>query len=129
MAPVTNPPNGLSYLTQPGGLLSNLPSPVSASVLQSATPQDLVSLSDAALQLQVVDALFGVQPSAPSPSLELPVLSSQSGNVLPGVSSADLANATPQEQAAISDQALALQQMQGLFSEPATSTSTFSLIG
>jgi hypothetical protein len=128
MAPVTNS-NGLSYLTQPGGLLSNLPSSISGSALQSASPQDLLSLSEAALQVQQVDGLLGIQQSTPSTALTLPVISTQSGNVLPGVSSADLSNASPQQQAAINDQALLLQQVQGLFSEAAGSTSTFSLMG
>ena len=125
MAPVANPSNGLSYLTQPGGLLSNLPSSVSLSALQSASPQDLVSLSEAALQAQQVDELLGIQPENQGNSLSLPVLSSQSGEVLPGVSSSTISGASPQEQAVINDQALALQQVQGLLR--ATTGSNVSL--
>ena len=124
---MANPSNGLSYLTQPGGLLSNLPSSVSLSALQSASPQDLVSLSEAALQAQQVDELLGIQPENQGNSLSLPVLSSQSGEVLPGVSSSTISGASPQEQAVINDQALALQQVQGLLR--ATTGSNVSLYG
>ena len=85
-----------------------------------------MSLSDAAVNLQIAQGLFGA-PSSPE-SIGLPVYSSQSSNVLPGVSSADLAKATPQQQAALSDEVLQLQQAQGLFSEPGTAKSTFSLL-
>jgi hypothetical protein len=125
MASVTNSLAGLSYLTQPGGLLSNLPAPISAATLQSATPQDLVSLSAAALETQEVDGLFGLAPSASA--VALPVLSTPSAEVLPGVATADLSGASPQAQAAINDQALLLQQVQGLFSEPGNLTGMLDL--
>jgi hypothetical protein len=44
--------------------------------------------------------------------------------VLPGVAAADLTNATPQERFAINHQALLLQQVQGLFAEPGSTTGT-----
>jgi len=58
MGSITNSLNGLSYLTQPGGLLSSLPAPISTAALQSASPQDVVSLSVAALQKQEVDGIL-----------------------------------------------------------------------
>ena len=39
MGSITNSLNGLSYLTQPGGLLSSLPASISTAVLQSASPK------------------------------------------------------------------------------------------
>jgi hypothetical protein len=59
----------------------------------------------------------------------LPLATPQATNGLPGVSAADLANATPQEQAAINDQALLLQQVQGLFGAPASATGTTNVFG
>ena len=128
MGSLTNALPGLSYLTQPGGVLSNLPSAISED-LSTAPAQDVVSLSDAAVQTQEVDGLFGVAPSAPQTSApELPVLSPQTTNPLPGVSSADLANATPQQQAGINRQALSLQEVQGLFGETTPPAGTTNVI-
>ena len=61
MDPVSSTNNaGLSYLTQ---LLSGSGSPLSSSqvqsVLQNASPTDVVQLSDQALQMQEVEGLFG----------------------------------------------------------------------
>jgi hypothetical protein len=112
MASVTGLSSGLAYLTQAGGLLSNLPSGISSSELQSASPEDIVSLSLAAIQAQQADGLFGATTGS---------------NILPGVSSADLSNATPQENAAIDNQALLLQQAQYLFGQATPPSSTFNL--
>ncbi|MGD1070513.1 MAG: hypothetical protein ABSB15_10270 [Bryobacteraceae bacterium] len=119
MGSVANSLNGLTYLTQPGGLLSNLPSAVSTSALQSASPEDIVSLSVAAVQAQEVSGLFGIAQTAQVP-VELPVTSvgTAGGSILPGVSPADLSGATPQEQNEINGQYLLLQQAQILFGEP-----------
>jgi hypothetical protein len=121
MGSVTSLPSGLAYLTQPGGLLSTLSPAISTSELQSASPEDLVSLSLAAIQAQEVDGLFGVSPANPG-TAGLPAAAS-------GVPSADLSNATPQEQADINDQALSLQQAQALFNPPAATSANFNLIG
>jgi hypothetical protein len=129
MGSIANSLNGLSYLTQPGGLLSSLPAPISTAVLQSASPQDVVNLSVAALQTQEVDGIFGISLASQS---TLPILSAPASlptDVLPGVSAADMTNATPQEQASINDQALLLQQAQGLFGVPTSLTGTTNLIG
>jgi len=67
----------------------------------------LVSISTAALQAQDASELFGVTQSSQSALPALPI-SPPATDVLPGVSSADLANATPQQQAAINNGALFL---------------------
>jgi hypothetical protein len=129
MGSITNALSGLPSLMQPGGLLSDLVAPLSAADLQSASPQDIVSLSLAALQTQEVNVLFGAPQGSQDAAPLLPFASPQATGVLPGVSAADLANATSQEQAAINDQALLLQQVQGLFGEPASVTGTTNVFG
>jgi hypothetical protein len=130
MGSIASSLNGLSYLTQPGGLLSSLPAPISTAVLQSASPQDLVKLSVAVLRTQEVDGMFGISKASEN---TLPILSAQASSpgteVLPGVSAADMTKATPQEQASINDQALLLQQSQGLFGVPTILIGTTNLIG
>jgi hypothetical protein len=129
---ITNSLNGLSYLTQPGGPLSSLPASISTAALQSAWPQDVVSLSVAALQAQEVDGIFGISQATQNTLPALPILSAPATpatEVLPGVSGADIANATPQEQASINDQALLLQQIQGLFGVTTSATGTTNVIG
>jgi hypothetical protein len=129
MAPVTSSTNGLPYLTQPGGPLSDLPAPISASTLESATPQDLVSLSANALETQEVDGLLGLSQAAQGSLPGLPLASPQAGSLLPGVSAADLSNATAQEQATITDEASILQQVQALFTGPAGTGGAVNVIG
>lgn len=75
MSPVSSSSAGLSYLTQPGGLLSNLPDSISKSVLQSASPQDLATLGDAAVQAEEVDGLFGISPPSETTVLGVPTAS------------------------------------------------------
>ena|ERR1700722_16962012 len=124
MGSVTSLPSGLAYLTQPGGLLSNLPAGISTSVLQSASPQDIVSLSLAAIQAQEVGGLFGVSPATSNSGIPgLPAATGVTSGVTAGIPPADLTNATPQEQAQISDQSLLYQQAQALF-DPTSATST-----
>lgn len=129
MGSIANSLNGLSYLTQPGGPLSNLPASLTTAELHSASPQDLVSLSMAALQAQNVSELFGISQDSQNPLLMLPIASQSATDLLPGVSAADLANATPQQQASINNQARLLQQVQGLFGEPASPPTTTNVIG
>ena len=144
MGSVSSLPNGLSVLTQPGGILSSLPTPISASTLQSATPQDVISLSRAAVQSQDATYLFGPPPASQS-AVALPVTSTTSpstsapstttsGNaaatsILPGVAASDLNNATPQEKAAVNDQALQLQQVQTLFNPTLPTSPNINLYG
>jgi hypothetical protein len=129
MGSIPNSPSGLSYLTQPGALLSALPGSISTADLQSASPQDLVSLSLAAIQTQEVDDLFGMPTVGQSTEVGSPIGLLQATEVLPGVAAADLANASPPEQAAINSQALLLQEVQGLFAEEAPTGGTVNLIG
>jgi hypothetical protein len=124
MTPVTSSTNGLSYLTQTGGPLSNLPNPISASTLESATPQDLVSLSANALQTQEVDGLFGLSQDSQNTLPGFPTSAQPSG-----VSATDLSNATPQEQATLTDEASILQQVQALFTGPANTGGAVNVIG
>jgi len=118
-------------LTQPGGPLSSLPASISTAALQSAWPQDVVSLSVAALQAQEVDGIFGISQASENTLPVLPIVSApatQATDVLPGVSATDMTNATPQEQASINDQALLLQQIQGLFGVTTSATGTTNVI-
>jgi hypothetical protein len=110
MGSVSSLPSGLAYLTQPGGVLSNLPSSVSTADLQSASPEDIVSLSLAAIQAQNVDGLFGVSPTDSGTAD-----STNENSILSLLGSAALTNATPQEKAEISAQAVSSQQIQALF--------------
>ena len=129
MGAITNSLNGLSYLTQPGGLLSTLPASISTAVLQSASPQDVVSLSMAALQTQEVDGIFGISQTSQNTLPTVSTAATSATDGIPGVSAADMTNATPQEQASINNQALLLQQVQGLFGEDASLTGTPNLVG
>jgi hypothetical protein len=129
MGSITNSLSGLSALMQSGGLLPELPAPNSAADLQSASPKDIVSMSLATIQTQEVDVLFGASQGNQNTTPLLPAALSQATNVLQSVSAADLANATPQELAAINNQGLLLQQVQGLFGEPAPVTGTTNAFG
>ncbi len=123
MGSITNSTAGLSYLTQPGGVLSNLPASISQD-LATASPQDIVTLSDAALQTQDVDGLFGLDQNTTSSAVTLPILSGTTSDALPGVATADLTNATPQQQTAVNTQALGLEEVQGLFGGTTSTSST-----
>jgi hypothetical protein len=111
---------------QVGGPLSNLASRMSPAQLQLAQPEDLVSLSMAQIRTQQAEGLFGISGSSQTTLPAMPVLpfapaasgSASPTEILPGVAAADLANATPQQNAAINNQAVLLQQVQGLFAEP-----------
>jgi hypothetical protein len=119
MGSVTSLPNGLAYLTQPGGLLSTLSSAISTSELQSSSPEDLVSVSLAALQAQEADGLLGVSPGNQG-TAGLPAVGggANEASLLSLVASADLTNATPQENVELSNQAVRFQQVQALFGPP-----------
>lgn len=114
---------------QPGGPLSNLPASITPQQLESASPEDVAHLSESSFQTQEVEVLFGIPQTAQSalPFVGIPTASTASTPA--GVSSADLTNATPQQQAAIDNQTLQQQQIQDLFGAPATSTGSYNLIG
>ena len=117
MGSIANSLPGLSFLREPGGILSNLPAKVATDDLKSASPQDIVSLSMAAIQKQQVDGLFGAAPSA------------QAASPVPGIADADLEKAAPQEKSTIYQQSIRMQQVQGLFAEPQAARSTTSVLG
>ncbi len=96
MGTITNnpTPSALSLLTEPGQPLSSLTSLVPQSVLDSASPADLVALSTAALGLQEVDSLFGGSPANEALPSNFSVLSAQYGLALP---SYDTLAAGPEE--------------------------------
>ena len=81
-----------------------------------------MTLSAAALQAQEVDGIFGISPATQS-AIEPLALESAGSNLLPGVSSADLSNATPLQQYALNSQAVALQEAQQLFAPSAATGS------
>jgi hypothetical protein len=116
---------GLSYLVQPGGLLSNLPSSITAAELQSASPEDVATLGLASLQSQEIDVLFGIPQNTQNAPPAIPFAPTATSA---GVASADLADATPEQQATIQEQALQQQQLQSLFGEPATTNGAYNLI-
>jgi hypothetical protein len=133
MGSVTNSLNGLAYLMEAGNPLSGLAGRMSPAQLQSAQPQDVVSLSMAAIGTQEMEGLFGTSQSSQTTLPALPVqpatydatpASSPATDLLPGIAAADMTNATPQERFAIDNQAVLLQQVQGLFAEPASTTGT-----
>lgn len=140
MGSVSSVPSGLSLLTQPGtGILSDLPVQLSASTLQSASPQDLVDLSASALQIQEVDGLFGItppsQPQITIPEFSTPAVSVDSASNSPvsfnlpaGVSSADLADATAGQQASIADATNQQQVLQNLFYPTLATSGTTNIL-
>jgi hypothetical protein len=128
MGSTTNSLSGLFYLTQPGGLLPIMPASISTAGPQSASAHDVVSLSETARQTQEVDGKSGTSQASQNP---LPIVSAptnRAADVLPGSSAADTTNATPQAQASINDQALRLQQVQGLFALPLSLTASTNLL-
>jgi len=131
MGSISNSLTGLSYLMQQGGPLASLSAQLTPAQLQSAPAKDVVSLSMAALQAQQVDGLFGIAPASQTtlPALPIDNTSTSPTTLLPGVASADLTNASPQEQSSINDQALALQQVQGLFAIPASTAGSIDAFG
>jgi hypothetical protein len=85
----------------------------------------------AAIGTQDAARLFGTSKSSQTTLPAMPVLPYSSPaasnsvsptDILPGVAAADLAGATSQEKAAINNQAMLLQQVQGLFAEPSSIT-------
>jgi hypothetical protein len=88
---------------------------VSSAVLQKATPEDIVSLSEAAIQGQNVAALFGASP-ADSTGLYTPAPQQSSG--LQSL----FANASPDQQAAYDNSLNQLQTEQALFGTSGSTT-------
>jgi hypothetical protein len=90
----------------------------------------VVQLSDAALQLQKVQEIFGIPQAAGSTASQLfpaavSASSPDSSNASPvnlslptGVSPADLTSATPEQQVALAEGAIQQQAVQALFNTP-----------
>jgi hypothetical protein len=112
--------NGISYVAAAlgaatGSSTGGANSQKLAQALQGATPSDAIVLSSAALQLQQVDGILGLPAAASQDnSFQTPGLAGNA-TLPPGVSSRDLANATPDQLATIASQAQALQQNASLF--------------
>jgi hypothetical protein len=120
MGSISNVPNGISYVAAALGAASgsskgSADSQNLGTILQSASPSDAVALSSAALQLQQVDGILGLSPPASQDNLFQTPGPSDSQTLPPGVSSSDLANATPDQLATIASQTQALQQQASLF--------------
>jgi len=127
MGSISNVPNGITYLTPLVESVTNSPSSQSmGTILQSASPSDAAELSKASLQLQQADGIFGLPTAQPS-SVTLP--GGATGAALPsGVSASDVANATPEQQATIAEQAQNLQQVQNMFYPPLSSPNNLNVL-
>jgi hypothetical protein len=111
--------NGISYVAAAlganGSSTGGANSQNLEKALQGATPSDAIVLSSAALQLQQVDGILGLtSPASQNNSFQTPGLAGNA-TLPPGISSRDLANATPDQLATIASQAQALQQNASLF--------------
>lgn len=95
-------------------------------VLATASPSDAVELSSATVALQQASGLFGQSQSNNTP---LPIPGATPDLNLPsGVSAGDINNATASQKQAIADQAVALQQVQGLFQEASPTTGSLNVM-
>ena len=122
MGSIGSVPDGISFvaaaLGAAGGSSTGGASPQAQNlekILQSATPSDAIVLSSAALQLQQVDGMFGLpSPASQDSSVQTPGLAG-SATLPAGVSSRDLANATPDQLATIAVETQVLEQHASLF--------------
>lgn len=138
MGSIGNVPNGISVVAAALGAASGCSTSGANSqaktqdlekILQSATPSDAVQLSSAAIQLQQVDGIFGLpSPGSQDNSFQTPGLAGNS--TLPaGVSSSDLANATPDQLATIASQTQALEQHASLFTPAPNYRGNLNVLG
>ena len=109
----------LQTLTSIGSpLTSTLSTPALQSALQNASPSDIVKLSDAALELQSTDALFGVSDT------------SGSTNVLSQLESGgSTASGSPAEQNAAAQADLQAQETAALFGTSTSSNGLLNVMG
>jgi len=119
--------------------LSNLNSPVMSSpsavtALEKAPPGDIVQLSAAALQLQTVDAMFGISTGSNTNMSSSLLTSLENSATAPGTAAASgqapstvLSTASPADQLANYQAALQAEQTQGLFGATPSSGLTGSL--
>jgi hypothetical protein len=146
-------PNGTSFvaamLAQSSSSSKNDPNSQNlGTILQSASPSDAVALSDAAIQLQQVDGIFGLPaPESPPSPVTSPSPPSQSWAAVPqdnslgapapidsatlaqGILSSDLSNATPDQLSAIAAQVQALQQHASLFAPAPNYQANLNVLG
>jgi hypothetical protein len=125
MGSISNVPNGISYVAAALGGASSCSSGNCSTggtnsqslqqTLQSATPSDAVQLSFAAVQLQQVEGIFGQSPSSTQDSQPSSLGVPGSAPLAPGVTSNDLARATPDQLAILASQSQALTQQASLF--------------
>ena len=120
-AGLTNLLQTLSSVGSP--LTSTLSTPALQSALQHASPADIVKLSDAALQLQATDQMFGVSNTSDPTNLLSALESSAAGSTTTPSSSSG--SAADRLAAAESD--LQAQQVAALFGTNNVSTATTSL--
>lgn len=130
MGSISNVPNGINYLTQFVGSVANLPSSQNiGKILQSASPTEAAQISQDALQLQETNGILGL-PTNQSTTADISLPGGASGAALPsGVSTADIANATPNQQATIAEQAQQLQQVQNMFYPPLSTPNNVNVLG
>jgi hypothetical protein len=121
MGSISSLPNGIAYVSQlVASATGNSSAPQSiGKILQSASPADTVEIGKSALQLQEVSGIFGLPTAAGASLPTIPLAGGATGATLPsGVAPSEVANATPQQQATIAEQAQSLQQVQNLFYPP-----------
>ena len=120
--------NLLQTLTSTGSpLASSTLSSTLQSALQNASPADVVKLSDAALQLQETDAIFGVSDTSNASSLFSALESSAAGS-----SSSSSGTSSTANQLAAAQSDLQAEQTAALFgtsTDSATSNSLFDVVG
>jgi len=126
MGSISTVPNGISYLTPlVEGVSSSPSSQTMGKILQSASPSDAAKMSEAALQLQESTGIFGLPTTQSTVSLP----GGATGAPLPsGVAAADVANATPDQQATIAEQAQSLQQVQNMFYPPLSTPANLNVL-
>ena len=100
---------GLTYLTQLLATSTGLSGSQIQSMLQEASPEDIVQLSDQALDLQSVDALFSLSPPANSDSIPDSILANLA------------ASEAPSNRVASYQAQLQAQEVQSLFGTTTTS--------
>jgi hypothetical protein len=129
MGSISNVPTGITYLSQFVESVASSPSSQNlGKILQSASPSEAAELGKDALHLQEATGIFGL-PTAASTAPSVPLPGGATGATLPsGVSPADLANATPDQQATIAEQAQSLQQVQNMFYPPLTTPSNLNVL-
>jgi hypothetical protein len=109
-------------------------SPSAVTALEKAPPGDIVQLSAAALQLQTVDAMFGISTGSNTNMSSSLLTSLENSATAPGTAAASgqapstvLATASPADQLANYQAALQAEQTQGLFGATPSSGLTGSL--